>query len=135
MSCGDSGRLCFRGNDFLVMEGKRSRLKVRSPVCASDVDARLKFLVTVLLKCVLNARLLAELFIKVWVVSIKILFVQIILNQAKAFTETLEMNQFALTQETNGISYLRIFYQTKEVIIGSAGFLLWCDCVKTTLRF
>lgn len=70
--------------------------------------------------------LFAELFVEIRVKCIEILAVQTILYQPEAFTEALVMNDFALAKIFDRITYFRIFYQTQDVVIGQAGFLLCC---------
>lgn len=55
-----------------------------------------------------------------------------IADDAHGFTETLEVNDLTGTQEADRIYNIGIFYHTKNIIIGGAGFLLWCDLVRTT---
>ena len=55
-----------------------------------------------------------------------------ILHNAKRFTETLIMNDFTLSKETDRITYFRIFHKTQNVVIGCSGFLFWGDLVSTT---
>ena len=55
-----------------------------------------------------------------------------IADDAHGFTETLEVNDLTGTQEADRIYNIGIFYHTKNIIIGGAGFLLWHDLVSTT---
>lgn len=57
-----------------------------------------------------------------------------IADDAHGFTETLEVNDLTGTQEADRIYNIGIFYHTKNIIIGGAGFLLWGDFVRTTLH-
>ena len=47
-----------------------------------------------------------------------------IADDAHGFTETLEVNDLTGTQEADRIYNIGIFYHTKNIIIGGAGFLL-----------
>ena len=47
-------------------------------------------------------------------------------------TEALEVDDLPLTQEADHIVDVRIVGETKDIIIGKAGFLFWYDCVRTT---
>ena len=44
------------------------------------------------------------------------------------------MDDFPFPEETDGIADLRIFDQTKDVVISGAGLLFWGDFVRTTLH-
>lgn len=57
---------------------------------------------------------------------VEVLAVKMILDNSQAFTETLVVNDFPLTKKTDGVADLRIFYQTKDVVISSPGFLFCC---------
>lgn len=57
---------------------------------------------------------------------IEIFEVKLILNDSKAFAETLEMYDFTLTQESDWVGNFRVFYETENVVVGCAGFLLCC---------
>lgn len=46
--------------------------------------------------------------VKFRVTHIEVFAVKFILNHAQAFPETLEMNDFTLTQETNRVANLRV---------------------------
>ena len=48
------------------------------------------------------------------------------------FAETLEMHDFAFSQETDWVADFRVFDKAQDIVIGSAGFLFCCDLVKTT---
>lgn len=64
---------------------------------------------------------------------IEVSTVKLILHNAQTFPEALEMNDFSCPQELDGIIDIRIvFDQTKNVIVGCAGLLLCCTCVRTT---
>lgn len=72
------------------------------------------------------------LFIKFRVESIKIATVQFFLYNAQTFAETLVVDNFALTQEADRLTDFRVFYKTENVVVGSACFLLCCNCERTT---
>ena len=76
----------------------------------------------------------ARLTIKFRIECVEVLTVKFILNNSQTFTETLIMNNFTFTEEADWIADFRIFYQTQNIIIRSAGFLFWGDFVKTTLH-
>lgn len=73
--------------------------------------------------------------IKSRVKRIKIFAVQLILYMSQRLTKALEMHDFPCTQIADRIAHFWIFYDAKNVIIGAACLLFWCDCVKTTMRF
>lgn len=63
---------------------------------------------------------------------IKVFAAQIILSDAQTLTKALVVYNLSGTQEADRISDLRILYQTKDIIIGGAGFLPCCNHVRTT---
>ena len=48
------------------------------------------------------------------------------------FAETLEVDDFPLSQETDDIVDVRVVGQAKDVVIGKAGLLLCGDLARTT---
>ena len=48
-------------------------------------------------------------------------------SKAEPFTEALEMDNFTGPQESDGVRYIRVVTQTKNVVIGYPGFLLCCQ--------
>jgi len=70
--------------------------------------------------------------VKAGVNSIEVFAVKFILCDAQCLTETLEVHDFALTQEFDGLTYIGVFNQTQNVVVGGAGFLLCCTFVNTT---
>ena len=71
--------------------------------------------------------------IKFRVAHIKVFAVKFFLNQAEAFTETLEMDYLSCPKETDGICNLRdIFHHPEDIIVGGACLLFWGDLVSTT---
>lgn len=65
----------------------------------------------------------ARLTIEFRIECVEVLTVKFILNNSQTFTETLIMNNFTFTEESDWIADFRIFYQTQNIIIRSAGFL------------
>lgn len=55
-----------------------------------------------------------------------------ILQNSQSFAEALEVNDFPLSQVADGITYLRVSYHPQDIVIGGAGFLLCCNCERTT---
>ena len=92
--------------------------------------------------CFCHAAYLARV-IEAWVKGIEILCIQLFLNGAQGFTETLEMNYFSCSQETDGICYFRnIADYTKDIIISGPCLLFCskvfekiCDRIAFTLKF
>ena len=73
--------------------------------------------------------------IKTCIKCIEILFIQLFLKSTKCFTETLEVNDFPGSQESDRICYFRnIPYNPKNVVISGTSFLFWGDFVRTTLH-
>lgn len=62
-------------------------------------------------------------YIKIRVKRIEVLGIQPVGHEAESFSETLEMNDFAFPQETDRITYFRIFDQAQNIVVGGAGFL------------
>ena len=73
-------------------------------------------------------------YIKIRVKRIEVLGIQPVGHEAESFSETLEMNDFAFPQETDRITYFRIFDHAENIVVSCAGFLLCCDAVRTALR-
>ena len=42
------------------------------------------------------------------------------------------MNNFPLSKEADYVIYIRVIRQPQNIVVGEAGFLLWCDLVRTT---
>lgn len=61
--------------------------------------------------------------IKFRVTNIEVLLIKSILQEPEGFTESLEMYDFALSQEADGIADFGIFDQAENVIVCGAGFL------------
>lgn len=62
--------------------------------------------------------------IKGRVKGIEILFIQLILGYPQGLAETLEMHDFPGSQEFDGLTYIRLFYQPQDIVVGAARFLL-----------
>lgn len=76
--------------------------------------------------------LFTELFVEIRVVCVVILAVQVVKNQAKAFTETLIVYNLSFAQIADRVTDFRIFDEAKNIIVGKAGFLLCCYLVRIT---
>lgn len=63
---------------------------------------------------------------------IEVFGIQFILGDAKRFTESLEMDDFPYTEIADGVTDIRVFYHTKDIVVGGAGFLFCCNCERTT---
>ena len=63
--------------------------------------------------------------------EIYILFIQLVAQQLNCFAKTLEMNNFALSQELDDIIHIRVIGQTQNVIVSGSRFLLCCDLICT----
>lgn len=70
--------------------------------------------------------------VKFRVVGVEILVVQIVLDQAHAFTEALEVGQLALPQEADRIPHVGVVAEAQNVIVGGARLLLCCNHKCTT---
>lgn len=44
------------------------------------------------------------------------------------------MDDLPLPQEADRIAYLGVFDKAEDIVVCRAGFLLWCDLVKTTYQ-
>ncbi len=65
---------------------------------------------------------------------IEVFGIQIILNHPQRLAEPLEVDDLPFTEETDGITDLRILDQTEDVVVSESCFLLWCDLVRTTCK-
>ena len=66
----------------------------------------------------------AAVLIESRVTCIEVLGVKVFLYHPECFAKTLEVYDLPGTQETNRIYNVRVFYDTKNVIVSGAGFLL-----------
>ena len=64
--------------------------------------------------------------VKLRVKCIEVFAVQIVLNDSEAFAKSLIVYDFAGAKEANRVSNFRVFYETKNIVIGSASFLFRC---------
>lgn len=71
-------------------------------------------------------------FIEIRVEGVEVFAVQAVLNQTQALTETLIVYDFTLPQVFDGIADFRIFYKTKNVVVGQTRFLLCCCLTRIT---
>lgn len=55
--------------------------------------------------------------------SVEVAAVQMLLNRAESFAETLEMNDFTFPKEADRVADFRVFDDTEDVVVGGAGFL------------
>ena len=46
------------------------------------------------------------------------------------FAEPLEMNDLALSEESNGVNNVGVIYHSQNIVIGGAGFLLCCKIFR-----
>ena len=72
--------------------------------------------------------------IKFRIDRVKILAVEIILDESERFAESLIMYDLAFSQEADRVENIRVIAHADDVIIGGAGFLFWGDFVRTTLH-
>ena len=70
--------------------------------------------------------------IKGWIKGVEVLGIQLVGENAQAFTEALEMDDLPLPQELDGIPHVGVVGETKDVVVGHPSFLFWCDAVRTT---
>ena len=64
--------------------------------------------------------------------EVDVLLVHLLFCQLHSLAEALEVDDFPLPQKPDDIVHIRIVGQAQDVVIGEAGFLLWCDLVRTT---
>ena len=48
------------------------------------------------------------------------------------FAEPLEVDYLPLAQELDNVVYVRVIAEAQDVIVGDAGFLLWCNHASAT---
>ena len=73
-----------------------------------------------------------RLFVESRIGEVDVFLIHALLGQSDCFTETLEVHDFPLTQETDHIVDIRVVRQAEDVVIGKAGLLFCCDLVRTT---
>ena len=66
---------------------------------------------------------LYKLLIKLRIEIVEILFIQLVLYLFQRLPETLKMNDFPGPEKFKGFSYLRVFNNSDQVVIGGPGFL------------
>ena len=82
---------------------------------------------------IFGLRPLAELLhVEFRIDCVEVFGVKVILNDSQTFTEALIVHDFSLTQEADWVEDIRVVAKTDDVVVGRAGFLLWCDLVRTT---
>ena len=64
--------------------------------------------------------------------GVEVLTVKIVLNGFQRLTETLEMDNFALAQELDRVTHIRIVNKTDEVVVSSSCLLFCCNRERTT---
>lgn len=74
----------------------------------------------------------AAVFVECRIAGVEIFRIEVILSNAESFSETLEVNNFALSQESDGILHIGIISKTENVIIGGSCLLLCCNLKRTT---
>lgn len=70
--------------------------------------------------------------IKGWIKGVEVLGIQLVGENAQAFTEALKVDDFPLSQELDGVPHVGVVGETKDVVVGHPSFLFWCDAVRTT---
>ena len=70
--------------------------------------------------------------IKSRVKGVEVSGIQIIVYDAGSLSKPLEMDNFTFSQITDRVTYIRVFYNTKDIFVGRTGFLLCCNLVRTT---
>ena len=81
-----------------------------------------------------NGRLLRLWPVKRRVEGVEVPEIQLILGDAQGLAETLEVHDFPFSQIADRITYIRVFDDAEDVVVGGAGFLFWRDLVKTTYK-
>lgn len=64
--------------------------------------------------------------------EVEILLVHLLLGQAQALAEALEMHDLPGPQELDDIVDVRVVGQAQDVVIGDPGLLLCCNHIRTT---
>ena len=83
------------------------------------------------LVCFLRVFHLAAPLIKGGVADVEVLGIQGILGDAEGIGEPLVMHDLPLPQKLDGVSYVGIVAQAKDVVVGDASLLLWCNHIRT----
>ena len=66
------------------------------------------------------------------IISVKVLVIEVILNDTQRVTEALEVHDLAFAQELDGIGNVGIVAESKDVVIGLARLLLCCNGKSAT---
>ena len=98
----------------------------RTADCASP-----RIRITVFYGMVLPAAWVSSVGVKGWIEGVEVSFVQVILDDAEGFAETLEVHDFSGPQEPDGVGYIRrIHGQTQDVVVSSFGFFFCCHILR-----
>ena len=71
------------------------------------------------------------LLVKRGVKGVDILAVEFVHRKAQRIAEALVVNDLALAQELDGIADVGVVDHTKDVVVGHARLLLWCNHIRT----
>ena len=71
-------------------------------------------------------------FVKGGVICVKVLRVQIVLNDPQSITEALEVRDFPRAQEADRVANIGVVGKAQDVVIGQPRLLLWYDYKCTT---
>lgn len=96
----------------------------KSPV-GIQLFSRLEYLISIIASAIFAS-------VETWIKSIKVFAVKFILSDSQGFTETLEMHNFALSQEFYRLTNIWILYQSQDIIVGRTGFLFCRLLINTT---
>lgn len=72
------------------------------------------------------------LFVKGGIGCVEVLGIQIVLRDTDGIAEALEMDDFSRPQEFNGIPYVRIVGEAKDIVVGGTCLLLCPNHVFAT---
>ena len=65
------------------------------------------------------------------IISVKVLVIEVILNDAQRIAEALEVVDLSLAEELDGVADVGIVDEAEDVIVGDARLLLWCNHIRT----
>ena len=76
--------------------------------------------------------LFSAVLVKGRITAVKIPGIEMILDISKPFSKSLKMHDLAFTQEPDRVADLGILDKTQDIVVCCAGFLLCCNCERTT---
>jgi hypothetical protein len=79
-----------------------------------------------------NPPLLFSLFVESRVHIVNVFRIHFVFCKSQSFTETLEVNNFPGPEKFDDVADVRVVGEAEDIVVGYAGFLLWCNHESAT---